>query len=748
MDILSYSLSSLSSPALSSSLFGLNFKQFKRTYPGNFTLNFAFALSGYNDFGVNSYSNLYLTNKFKLSNVLELNEEEILKSTNVYTTIKYGDSFLYFNRKNDNYGTALFVPVSSFNTFFVNTYDDNRCNIYYKYNFKNYYLCADTNNELFFVKERYLNFSETTINPQDFYYVYSETGKEIYLFKNTLSGNFFLTKQNNKAILVPLVENNVISNISQPLKITKDFYFDPNQTLNNSFITYNDVNQINVNKSTFDLFNNFLLHKKYSDKYSKLDIILLKNQLSDSEVFGSSNNLLSSSQNKLYCDSLREYSSIFKDIKEEESNDLTLNYVFYNKSYKISPGLNTFISPSSMYPFKKLNINDSKFVDSGSFAYPTPEYADKIYKISNEPQNKKDGQYLLCTWLSGSPFSTEKVWVDRYYYPDLIEKEEAIGTRSFLLPTYDNYVESLINSNTDLKQNISKTKIFDKISDMAFEPNKEYVYERLTYSTTDPQSASYTYCNTVYPNINYPSAYYKTINKSSKITLSFFFDGDNTSWEVLSDRSRVNAGISITKNATSIIANYTIFDPATQNYRTFVVESPFITFKENFFCFSFDTTIGKGYFFLNNKILLTFTVAEYQYTGKNLIYGDVYIKIAEDKINLLENTQYVYKPTISDKYTPEDLAFVISIVRSNSKIDPLYITLPQGMRNGFDNIEYLQTICESSSFKSNNINIIIKNTNIDNQNVLNGIKESILNSIKGYLPSNSKINNITFSNYK
>jgi len=207
---------------------------------------------------------------------------------------------------------------------------------------------------------------------------------------------------------------------------------------------------------------------------------------------------------------------------------LELNYVFYNQSYKIKPGYNEFISPSSMYPFVKLNVNDSKFIPSGAFSYITPEFSDKVYRVSNEPQNSADGQYLLCTWLSGSPLGTDKVWVDRYYYPDLIEKAAAIASKPYQYPTYDDYIENLIKNNSTLQTEIGKQKIFDKISDLVFEPNQTYIYERVSTSLFASPVSAINYCNSVSP--TYPKNYFKDLNVAGKFTYSTFFKGDTTSW--------------------------------------------------------------------------------------------------------------------------------------------------------------------------------------------------------------------------
>jgi hypothetical protein len=129
---------------------------------------------------------------------------------------------------------------------------------------------------------------------------------------------------------------------------------------------------------------------------------------------------------------------------------------------------------------------------------------------------------------------------------------------------------------------------------------------------------------------------------------------------------------------------------------------------------------------------------------KQLVYGDFFLYSNGTITNVLE-TQNAY---IIPNHTPKDSIFDIPIMFRNLKIDDLHITLPCGMKNGSDNIEYLQTACGSSAYKSNNINIHVKNLNIDNENILNGVEESIVNSIRQFIPTNSKINNIVFQNFK
>jgi len=740
---------------------GVNIKQFQRTYPGNYTLNFSKCLSAFNDFKIKNFTNFYLSNNFVFSDVFDFDNKR-LKSTVINTHLQYGQEYVKFslsksgpyaeaNRYYDylNYGDVSFssnIEDSGVKMTII-ILDNNICQIYHTYEYKKYYLSADINNNLYFVKDTVLNFESGYLLPQNFKYIFSEDEKSIHIFKESEGGNFFITKDGFNLKMFQIYDDNVATYVAKPpFKLDRNIYTYPKTSLNTSFITYQNDNNIDHPKSMFDLSNNFLLNKKYENDISLVDIIPLKNQLLQEDIFSSSDNLLSSVNNKIAVNGLREYTSILQDIKEETSEDLELNYVFYNKSYKISPGTNYFTSPSSMYPFQKLNINDSKFVDSGSFSFDTPQYSDKVYSLSENPQNYEGGQYLLCTWLSGSPTSGSKVWVDRYYYPDRIEKLQALSSRSSYTSTYDDYIEQLIANNSEIKASIDDKKFFDKISDLVFEPNKRYSYERISESGFPSISSNITYCN--YPDGNIPVNYFKQINNSNQFTVAFYFKGDESSWTVKSDHNAIESGLKITKTQTQIQITYNLYDPSDQSHLIFDQVENIKILKENFVCVSIDSLKGIGYFFLNNNVVKSFKIPIYQYVRKQLLYGDFFL-YNQSKNNLLYYSGVdITGFFVVDQYIDQNLTFILPILNGKMKVDEIHVTLPCGMRNSFDNIEYLQSVCGSSTFKSNNINIILKNLNVSNPNILKGIEDSVKTSIKEFLPINTNIHNINFQNFK
>lgn len=740
---------------------GVNIKQFQRTYLGNYKWNFPLCLSKSSDFKIKNYTNFYLTDTYKFSDLFNIDSSK-LKAVNISTTIQYGESYLQFkladsfpyaevDRYDDhiNYGYCNFTNLSGDDcNFTISIFDNNRCNIYHTYDYKKYYLVTDINNELAFIKEKLVDFDSLKTNPQDFKYMLSEDQISIQLFKSTESGEFFITKVGNGLKMNEIISDNIVTYLAQPpFRLQRNIYTYPNISLNTSFITYNNTNTINYDKSTFNLKNNFLIHKKYNKNSSVVDVIPLKNQLLQDDVYASGNNMIYSSDNGLFVESLRNYVSISQDIKEETTDELDLNYVFYNKSYDIVSGSNYFTSPSSMYPFTRLNINDSKFIDCGAFSFDTPQYADKVYHISKELQNSDNGQYLLCTWLSGAPQSPNKVWIDRYYYPDRIEKSEALNNRPVYTSTYDDYIESLILNNTSVRSSVDEKKFFDKLSDFAFTPNENYLYERIKTTNLASLSSNINVCNNY--QFNYPTNYFNLINASNKFTIGFYFMGNDSNWIVKSDVNAIESGVFFEKIEDKLHIRYQLFDPSNGTFKLFEIKTPYKKLNENFVSVSVDAITGVGYFFLNSETVKSFTLPIYQYVKKQLLYGDLFVLKNQIKTNILVyDGNDITTPFISDKFTDPNLIFTLPILNGKLKINDLIITLPCGMRNSVDNVEYFQSVCGSSAFKSNNINVIIKNLNISNKNILKGIENSITTSLEGVLPINNKINQVQFDNYK
>jgi len=750
-------LSAYNTLSLDTNLKKMSFKQFERSFTGGLALNFANCLSSTQDFTVKTFSNLYLSPQVLISDIFDI-ESTPIKAKSIFGPIVIGGEYLGFfdidsapyaisdqYYSHYNYGADKFVPEEGDNTnFTIDILPDNKCQIFYTKNYNKFYLCSDIDNDLSFVKSTLLSFATTSINPQDFNYVYSESDLSLLLFKDTLNGSFAVVKSGEYLSLAPIIENGLNTHA---IKLKKALYTYPDANLNMSYVTYDGSNHIDEEYSEIDQVNNLLLHRNGSIT----NVIVLKNQLLRNDTFASANNLLSGDDYNIYSNNLRDYTNIFKDVSEEVSDELELNYVFYNESYLIKPGSTEFKSPSVMSPFTSLNINDSKFIECGSFANDTPIYADRVYHLSNDTKNYDEGQYLLTTWLSGSVNTRNKQWVDRYYYPDMITKEEALGSKAITARTYDDLVENLINNNLVLEDSLQSIPYFDKISDLCFIPSNRYRYERINMDELPGLSPTFEYCSS-YQTI-YPCNYFNDINKSGELTIGFNFAGDSSSWVVKSDRNAIDGGLTFTKSGEIISieislynANKDFYDSSFNSLLKFNVSSDIKKLKDNFICVSLNTKTGRGHIFLNDLIIKSFAFDIYQFTNKQVLFGDFFIYEGSQKTNLFTTHPKFNHVYINDTFIDDNLIFTLPILNGNMKIDDLTISLPCGMRNSSDNINLLNSACGSSSYKTNSINLHIKNLNISDGSVVEGIKTHINDNIT--LPVNTTINTIQTDNYK
>lgn len=739
MAILFDKLSSCESVTLSSNLQDVRFRNFSRYYSGDYALTFYNALSGIVDVKNKNYTNFLLTRNTKISNILK-EEDQTLKSNSLLSNMNFGGNFLAFQRadtrklalsgiyhENEYYGNYNFsTNGDTLSTNFVITLKpDNVCDIYQYYDYKKYYLTRNSNNELNFYTQN------LGLTASDFKYIYSRPNKAIFLFQ-TLSGiPHFVRKTGNLLTLSPSTSANKASVYTNPIYLSKDIYSDFNINPNTSYVEYGNDNIISENGILKDLENNYLLHRNNEST----DIIVLKNQLTQDNIFTSGNTLLSSQDLKFFVGGMRNYTSIFNDIDTEKDETLALNYVFYNKSYKILPGLNQFSAPDDMSPFDKININDTKFVESGSFGYPTPEYADKVYR-SDVSIDYDDGQIYLCTWLSGSPLGDDKVWVDRYYYPDLIEKSLAlVGDNTFNI-TYEDAVEELVAVNTSTQNSLSSFLVFDKKSDMLFVPNGKYTYERIQANEPIDDPVVITPCQSLQTtgnNINY----FKQLNDVGKFTVKFYFEGNNQNWKFESKRNNTDGGLRIEKKERDLIFTMSLYNPGYLETTTFTETVRYKPSQRNFICVSIDSVAGQLYFFLNNQIVGHYTFDSYQFYGKRLVFGDFVL----DGMDIFTQ-KTLSKVGITSEYTSENLAFITPMLDGESKIDPITITLPCGMRNSTDTIGYLQSVCNNQAYKSNFVNIFIKNIELEDSD-MNGLRNRITSEIVERSPITTNINNLT-----
>jgi len=767
------SLSTYKSNEVGLCIDSLNLTQFSRTYAGNFSFNFITALSGAVDFKNKNYTDFYLTNSNTLNKFIEFKSDR-LKPSSIYSSLQFSKctgtgnylTFVKDIRPEFFKDTDSFVDKNSYGAtgfsnnqndsstlFNIEFVDDFYCSVSYIENNKKYYLVATDDPEeegnipVLFVSENKLNKESRKIE-----YILTRAGSVQYLtFIVKKGSNKYILRKHREALVGQVIDEfeNInyfyINGTSAKIIFNQStLVTDP---INTSFIEYTDTDYlVNENKSSFDIDSNYLFYKNSSVDSSTFNVINLKNIADTADSFTSSNNLLSSDNDLVFNDKIRNYTSILNDINAEEDASLELNFVTYNLSYKITPGSTSFTAPSSLNPFDKLNINDTKFVESGSFAFPYPYFADRVYKkLDNIPAT--EGKYL-CTWLSGMP-GEAGIWVDRYYYPDLVSKATALGSKPIYNITYDDAIESLIEGNSNLKSSITEKLFFDKLSDLTFEPKKEYIYERIKDIKQVNEQMQLKYCDLKNQERDAPN-YYKTINTNGGYTLAFkFFSND---FSIKSHVNEIDAGISIVKLGTILDLQFKFFDNASNRYETFTKTIKLSDLTNNDLYISFNNRTGTGTIYLNTVEIFKYNLLSFQYTNKQILFGDINLT-SEDFNGDILLSNITTNNAISDLFLSlQPLSLEDEIVtvftRNINKVDDLYISLPCGMRNYSDNIDTLNTLGANLKSKSNVVDINIDNLNITDLDILNQVKSNLLAGIQKSLPATTVINKINFKNFK
>lgn len=552
-----------------------------------------------------------------------------------------------------------------------------------------------------------------TVNesPTIFNYIYSIKRKELTFSTEIGNDSFFLTRDGENLTLSPLNNASKTYYLNNGFRISKQIFSSNEYPQNSKIGDYNnDLSIDNIENVRC----NHLLHRTGNE----VSIITLKNSINQFGSFSSTVNNLSSSS-KFKVSGIRKYTSINSDIRRLNDNELSMNYVFGNQEYIIHPGVNSIQTPENMYPFDKININDTNFMICGAYPHISPIFSDVIYKYNDN--TVMNNQHLLCTWLSGN--SDASVWVDRYYYPDLITKEQALSGNSLFYSTYENEIENMIINNQDLENSIIKNLYFDKISDMCFNTNESYIYDRINIHRFDELSSiTYNICNT---DINY----FKSINKEGAFELSFYFDGGTDVWQLSSKRNEVDGGFTFTKNIDNTEIKLNLYNPSTRTFENFTVNAPYKHHNVNFFAVSVDALDGVGYFFMNDKIILMFTFEQAQYINKNILFGDFIFPTHVENVRVYPRYR-----------TPREIE-IYPIIDSIKYIDDITISLPSGTRNSVDVLEIIQNVCDSASYKSNIIDISINNIDISGEDLIN-FKASIQTHALENLPITTTIRNI------
>lgn len=472
----------------------------------SFSYDYYEALRDVNDFKTNNYSNLFLTKKQNTSNWLK---SKIVDNTNIsglVTTLEWRNEdksyWLYFD---DTYNikkldvAEIWANVVSEKSnkfygnhiFYIDLIDEVRCTISHTYADFNMYLTYDTKNGNFKFKK---NIGENEISK----YIYQIEGNKIKFYNN--EGQVLYLKDGELSFRdeSTIDDGNEICYIENT-QLDFNFYVD------SSWVGYDrseTIASVDKGRSSQNLKTQALIHHQYN-KDGGFNFIPLKNNLTYKGNSVRGNNTNYSDDNYPDVD-YRTYTSINSGLNQEKGNEnITLSFTFTDQEYEVDGGQTlSFTIPKSegdlpsLFPYKEININDTKFVKNGAFASSVPYFSDKIKMlqdgvIEGGKDNTPNNATYLCTWLYKKDDKSKPVWVDRYYYPDFTSRwdiikegydDEDSDEYNVYSQSKENFIDKINRTSNDGKdgEKIARKTYFDKISDMLIREDTTYHYQRVS----------------------------------------------------------------------------------------------------------------------------------------------------------------------------------------------------------------------------------------------------------------------------
>ena len=495
-----------------------NIKQHRANLEQGYSINNIQALEKIPDHKVNNFSTNYITQPTLLSDITDITSFNTDIQTAI-TRLSFGQPgqvdqdhvFLYIyntagldpdngniitnvtqNKAQRAVGLVSGIEGSFNNNFFfeLDIISDQILRVRHTADNGVYYLTWDpVSGRFLFLIEKEADKNQTTTETNNvFRYTIDEQGR-LFLLKCYQGKSLIVSNVNGTLSAAVTPSTGLTPGVNNIFNVDLNFEVIQHQQ-NIDFVSYStralNTLTINTDKSLFDQNGQYIFHTEYNDQdinsnQIKFNFFTLDTSRSEYGFIKRGTNMVNADDTTPTFN-YRLYNTLDTGLDQEQGNDkMSLTYTFYDKDIFIKNGTTTaFNAPPSIYPFEKLNINDTTFIKNGALSGPTPGLSDRVYIKRQDSTQYNNGRFL-CTWLSAGSFQDPGVWVDRYYYPDVISKREAIYGLDQFTPSFDDSVDTLnrVDDSSTGRNKIRTRKFFDKKSDATITPDILIKYDRL-----------------------------------------------------------------------------------------------------------------------------------------------------------------------------------------------------------------------------------------------------------------------------
>ena len=466
-------------------------------------LSFCNALSGVSDVKINNFSALFLSKKKKLDDYFRV--DSLTKVSEGFSTFLAFNSVMGVNTQSvfwsfdedvlvTTNGVSLTLEIGNLdpknrNFFEIEFINEMYCRITHSDKNITRYLTLDYSANLSFAYDFGYGFLGLD-DPQTFVYFYDRNDNLLVLYKKVFDLPYYVTYSltNNRLALIqpalgpgfPFPVEAVIR--TRPHTAPSERYrlqdFSAHYTRDSKNNTLNTSTTLSVT----GVKNNTLISFPYSvieeDEVS-VDVLTLKNEQTPFNTPAQKDPYISSTEY-----TYRDYHKLFTGTHQLLGDDnISIGFDAFTHQVHLKPNALTFFHiPNDIYPFTRINVNDSLLIEAGAIAADHPVKADKIFKkradnkyytYFGNASDENNGQFL-CSWLSAaSDVNTRPVWVDRYYQPSRISFYNALTANNNTVFSFDTTAESIFQAAS------SSALVFDKPSDLYFEPGVYYMYHHI-----------------------------------------------------------------------------------------------------------------------------------------------------------------------------------------------------------------------------------------------------------------------------